>query len=337
MRRNGRAVQPVRRHLSAVLFFVMICAAACFVSSADVHAKTHKVKTAADWHNISRYKGGTFKLTKNIRLSNTKQYLTITKNRKYTIDLNGYKVYTTYAGKELRSVCPLTIEKGTVVLKSSKYAKKKKGVLYSTETAAVTVGGSAKFYLKSGAVVNDAVEFRSNMPTGIYLANKARCYVQGASMVQSIGNAVTMFDSSALYLSGHPFLRAGASKLTGQFTHYGSGINITSPKCKLSLKGGTIGTKASPPAVVTNFLGSYEYQQSGDFPIYDKNGKTLKAAKGYKFVDAKGKTVPISSSFDSFGTNAVYFLTLAGGNPDRRLTTDVTSSDGYYSIYIVKK
>ena len=70
---------------------------------------------------------------------------------------------------------------------------------------------------------------------------------------------------------------------------------------------------------------------------YDKNGKTLKAAKGYKFVDAKKNDVPITSSFDSFGPNAAYYLALSGASPDKRLTTTVTSSDGYYSIYIVKK
>ena len=155
--------------------------------------------------------------------------------------------------------------------------------------------------------------------------------------VQSIGNAIAMFDYSSLFLTGHPLIRAGASNIKGQFTHYGSGINITSPSCKVSLKGGTIGTMASPPAVVNNFLGAYEFQQSGDFPIYDKNGKTLKAAKGYKFVDAKKNDVPITSSFDSFGPNAAYYLALSGASPDKRLTTTVTSSDGYYSIYIVKK
>lgn len=325
---------PVRRYILMTLLFVLVCTGACFTSPSKTYAKTLKVKSATDWHNISKYKGGTFKLTRNIKLSKPAQYLTITKNKKYTIDLNGYKVYTTYAQKELRAYCPLTIEKGTVILKSS---KKNKGVLYSTETAAVTVGNKAVFYLKSGMIVNDAVEFRSNMPTGIYLANHAKCYIQGASKVQSIGNAIAMFDYSSLFLTGHPLIRAGASNIKGQFTHYGSGINITSPSCKVSLKGGTIGTMASPPAVVNNFLGAYEFQQSGDFPIYDKNGKTLKAAKGYKFVDAKKNDVPITSSFDSFGPNAAYYLALSGASPDKRLTTTVTSSDGYYSIYIVKK
>ena len=334
MRKNRNTTWPAYRQFLIAAVFIIACTVTCFTSSAQAYAKVRKVKNAADWHNIANYKGGTFKLTKNIKLSKPAQYLTITKNRKYTIDLNGHKVYTTYAEKELRAYCPLTIEKGIVILKSS---KKNKGVLYSTETAAVTVGYKARFYMKSGMIVNDAVEFRSNMPTGIYLANSAKCYLQGSAKVQSIGNAIAMFDSSRLFMTGHPMVRAGASSLKGQFTHYGSGINITSPKCRISLKGGTIATMASPPAVVTNLLGSYEYQQSGDFPIYDKNGKTLKAAKGYKFVDANKKQVKITSSFDSMGSNAAHFLTLAGGTPDRRLTTTVKSSDGYYSIYIVKK
>ena len=322
-----------RRFLPAAIFMIaFLCF--CFPFSGRAYAKTYKVKNAADWKNIAKYNGGTFKVTKNIKLTSEKQYLTIKKNKKYTIDLNGHKVTTTYVGKELRSVCPLVIEKGTVILKSS---KKNKGVLYSTETAAVTVGGKAKFYLKNGSIVNDAVEFRSNMPSGIYLTGNAKCYLQGASLVQSIGNGVTMMGSSTLSLTGHPLIRAGANTFTGQFTHYGSGINVATPGCKLSLKGGSIGTKASPDASVSSVTGTYNYVQSGDYPIYDKNGKTLKAAKGYKFVDAKGNNVPITSSFDSFGPNAAYYLQLSGANPDRRLTTTTKSSDGYYMIYIVKK
>ena len=301
--------------------------------TAFAKTQVHKIKTAADWKNISKYKGGSFKLTKNIRLSKTSQYLRITKNCKYTIDLNGHKVYTTYSGTQLRSVCPLTIEKGTVILKSS---KKNKGVLYSTETAAVTVGGKSKFYVESGMIVNDAVEFRSNMPSGIFLTDKARCYLQGSSKVQSIGNGVSMMGSSRLYLTGHPMIRAGANNFTGMFTHYGSGINIMTPTCKLSLKGGSIGTKASPDITTTTITGTYNFVQSGDYPVYDINGKSLTTANGYKYVDARKNTVSITSSFDMFNLSP-QMAAILGINTDKRLTTSVKSSDGYYTIYIVKK
>lgn len=331
--KNHRAGR-ILRYLAVFVLLLVAGIGVGICSSKPAYAKTkvYKIKKASDWKNIAKKKGGKFKLTKDIRLSNKKYYLTIKKNKKYTIDLNGHKVYTTYKGKQLRSVCPLVIEKGTVVLKSS---KKNKGVLYSTETAAVTVGGKGKFYLKSGMVVNDAVEFRSNMPSGIYMTDKSKCYLQDSAKVQSIGNGVTMMGSSSLSLTGHPMIRAGANSYTGMFTHYGSGINITNPNCKLTLKGGSIGTKASPDVSYSTIVSTMSYVMSGDYPIYDKNGRTLKAAAGYKFVDARGNNVPITSSFDTFGKMPAWLVSIV--NPDKRLTTKVKGSDGFYNIYIVKK
>ncbi len=322
-------VNSFARRIIMAILLVVSCFGLCFLTSGKAYAKTYSVKSASDWKKIGTYNGGTFKLTKNIKLTNKKQYLTITKNKKYVIDLNGHKITTSYAGTELRGICPLTIKKGTVVLQSP---KSNKGVLYSTEQGAVHVEGSAKFYFKSGMIVNDAVEFRSDLVFGVALFDNARCYLQGSSKIQSINHGVIMNGKSKLYLTGHPYIRAGAMNTKMNFTHYGSGISVLSPGCTLSLKGGSIGTKATPDTGVSNFLGSYNYVMSGDYPIYDKNGKTLKAAKGYKFVDYKKKNVAITSTLDSLypGAGALF-----GG--DKRLTTKVADPKGFYTIYIVKK
>ena len=303
----------------------------CCVTASPVHAKTYKIRTAKDWKNIGKKKGGTFKIMKNIRLSSTSQYLTINKNKKYTIDLNGHKIYTTYSGVNLRTTCPLTIKKGTVVIKSS---KKNKGVFYSTETMGITVMGKAKLYVKSGAIVNDAVEFRSDITSAIYLTDSAKCYISGGSMIQSIGNGIAMIGKSQLYTTGHPYIRAGANNNTGMFTHYGNGIAIMEKGCKVSLKGGSIGTKASPDIEVRSIMGTvYTYPQSANYPILDKSGKVINIASGYKYVDSKGNVVPISGST----LDSVYpgFGDIYGG--EKKVKTSVADSQGYYTIYIIKK
>lgn len=315
----------------ALIFMLCLCAFAspAYAKSKSKKTKVYKIKTAADWKNISKKNGGTFKLTKDIRLSSTKQYLIIKKNKKYTIDLNGHKVYTTYSGGQLRTVCPLEIQKGTVILKSS---KKNKGVLYSTETSAVTVGGKAKFYLKSGAIVNDAVEFRSDIVHGICLTDSAKGYIQNDSKIMSIGTGIMMMGKSRLYTSGHPYVRAGVSNLKGQFTHYGCGIAVISPNCKLSLKGGSFGTKATPDTVVKGPLGgTFIYTGSGDYPVMDKSGKVLKIPSGYKCVDAKGANVPVLPSNLSLMYPAMAYL---GG--ESKLETWQQDAAGYYTVFILK-
>lgn len=71
--------------------------------------------------------------------------------------------------------------------------------------------------------------------------------------------------------------------------------------------------------------------------MYDKNGNTLKLAKGYVYLDYKANEIPISSSFDYLGASAAYYLKLSGANPDKRLTTSVKDNEGYYTIFVWKK
>ena len=319
------------KRLFLLTFFVMSLLMTTAALAGTAQAKIHKIRTAADWKKISQYNGGTFKLTKNILLLSESQYLNISKNKKYTIDLNGYRVRTAYNGVSLRTVSPLNISKGTVILKSSRKAT---GNLYSTETASVVVTGKAKFYLKSGAVVNQAAEFRSDITSAIFVTGNARCYLQGKSKVRSIGNGIYLQDSGKLYMTGNPSIRAGVNTYTGQFMHYGNGIAIGGKGCRLFLKGGSIGTKASADETVTSLLGTvYTYAQSGNYPILDVTGKVLKNMKAYKFVDAEKNVVTVFGA--SLDTLYPGFSETYGG--EKKIRTSVPDKQGYYTVYIKKK
>lgn len=74
-----------------------------------------------------------------------------------------------------------------------------------------------------------------------------------------------------------------------------------------------------------------------NFPVYDKNGNSLKLAPGYVYLNFNGNVVPMSSSFDYLGASAVYYLKLSGANPDKRLTTTVKDNEGYYTVFVWKK
>ena len=287
-------------------------------AEAKSKGKVHKIKTAKQWKNIAKYKGGKFKVVKNIKLKKTSQYLTIKKNKKYTIDLNGHKVVTTYSGTDFRSACPLTIKKGTVVLKSS---KKNKGVLYSTEMVGISVMNKAKLYVKSGTIVNDTVNFKSGAAAAIATSGNAKCYLQKDCKIRSVNNGVYLIGKSKIYTTGHPWVRAGYLETSMPFTHYGAAIVSGDTTVKMSLKGGSFGTMAEPDIFSTDITGSvYRYINSGFYPILDMKGGSLKTAKGYKYVDANKKTVKIST----------YFM-------QKMLETTVKDSAGYYTIYVVKK
>ena len=90
--------------------------------------------------------------------------------------------------------------------------------------------------------------------------------------------------------------------------------------------------KPGPEPAVTGWK-----KESGSWYFYDKNGNTLKLAKGYVYLDYKANEIPITSSFDYLGSTAVYYLKLSGANPDKRLTTSVKDNEGYYTIFVWKK
>ncbi len=316
------------RRILMIVLFLVTCTGFCFLSHETAQAKTYKIKSAADWKNIGKKSGGTFKLTKDIRLSSTKQYLTISKNKKYTIDFNGHKVTDNGTGS---THCPLAIRKGTVILKTS---KKKGGVLYSKEWMTVTVSGKAKLYLKSGAIVNDTTEFRTGLASGIYLDGSAKCYLQGKGIVQSINNGVVMTGKSKLYLSGTPRIRGGYLQTNMDFTHYGSGILIYNSKnCTLSLKGGTVGTMATPDVS----YGGLDYTMSGSYPILDTEGQCLKLASGYKYLDYGGNQLAIDGSAVDKLYQYIMKTTASSGLPgEKKVTTSVKDPEGFYTVFIIK-
>ena len=201
--------------LLLVIIFALVAGMALLLSPASVQtadaAQVHKIRTAAQWHDIGKYNGGTFKIMNNIKLTSESQYLTISKNKKYTIDFNGKTVKTTYTGVALRTTAPLCVNKGTMVIKTSN--KKGKGVLYSTETAAVVLQGNAKLYFKSGSIVDDATEFRSDITSAIMTYDNSKCYLQGKCKIQSIGNGVALMGASKLYAT--PLCARGRQHLHG--------------------------------------------------------------------------------------------------------------------------
>ena len=324
MNQRKTSIRNLGRKLSLLLLFMAVCISAGFMRAETAYAKTYKIKTANDWKNIAKKKGGTFKLTKNIKLKR-KQYLTISKNKKYVIDLNGHTVTDNGTGS---TACPLAVKKGTVTLKSS---KKGKGVLYSKEWMAVTVTGNAKFYLKSGAIVNDTTEFRTGLASGIYVGNSASCYVQGGT-IRSVNNGVAVADSGKLYVTGTPRICAGYLNTTMNFTHYGSGIYIQSATCKLVLQGGSIGTMSNPDTVTLGAMGSLIiYTGSGHYPVLDRSGKVLAKTPGYKFVDAGGNERPVYPS-----NLALMYPQMAGLFPgESKLETWTKDAEGYYTIYVI--
>ncbi|MBR2189419.1 MAG: hypothetical protein IJ860_08460 [Eubacterium sp.] len=320
----------VRKYLF-LLALVFACLFAFTATTKTAHAKSkvYKIKSASDWKNISKKNGGTFKLTKNIYLKNTKQYLKITKNKKYTIDFNGHKIVDSGTGSDYS---PLVINKGTVVLKNS---KKKGGVLYSKEWMAVQVNNKAKLYLKSGAIVNDTTEFRTGLASGVYLTGKAKFYLQGKGIVRSVNNGVALMGHSAFYMTGKTQIRAGVLNDGGlMFTHYGSGVCIVESGCKVSLKGGSIGTMSTPDTVVNGLT----FTGSGSYPVLDREGKSLKLASGYKYLDYKGNKLSITGSNVDALYQRITGSTGSSGMPgEKKITTTVKDPSGYYTVFIKKK
>ena len=316
----------VRLGVVALSVLLALCVAICMVSPAEAQAKTYKIKSAKQWSQIAKHKGGTFKLMKNITLKDASQYLVIKKNKKYIIDLNGHKVTTGNTGSD---TAPLTVKKGKVFLKSS---KKNKGVLYSTEMGTVHVTGTGKLWLRGAGVVNDYVDFRNGSNAAFYVSGKGKLYLNYGT-VMSIGNGVYAIGKAKVYTTGagtkkYPVIRAAMLEANGlSFTHYGSAILVASANVKLSLKGGSFGTKSTPDAALTTITGTTWYPQSGHYPMLDTKGKALKIPAGYKCVDLSGARIYVTAPF-SGAYSAI--------DATKRITTQVSDKEGYYIVYILK-
>ena len=117
------------------------------------------------------------------------------------------------------------------------------------------------------------------------------------------------------------------------FTHYGSGITIAEAGCSVSLKGGSIGTMATPDTTINGLT----YTGSGSYPVFDRQGKSLKLAKGYKYLDYKGNNVPIEgSNIDKLYQRITGSTGSSGFQGEKKLTTQVQDPEGFYTVFILK-
>ncbi len=288
--------------LPAILFF---CLVLCFPSLTKAASKVYKIKTAKDWHKIGAKKGGTFKIMKDIKLSKPSQYLMIEKNKSYTIDLNGHKIYTGYKGSSIRELPPLGIKKGTVVVKDS--TAKKKGKIMSTEMAAVVcIGG--KFCLKSGTI---ETKFKGSADQSCAIGAYAngKLYISGGTVKGSL-HGIMIFGSASIKVSG---IKSKAPKILGVS---GSGLAISGTGVSAVIRGGNYGTKVPPNTSDGNY-----YIYSGYYPIFDESGSVLRLPSDIYFEDASGSTGGVALGVGGF----------------RCVATISKAANGYYMVYARKR
>ena len=167
--------------ITTILFMFL-----CIGPATHAQAKTYKISSASSFHKIGSYKGGTFKLTKDIKLTKPSQYLTISKNKTYVIDLNGHKIKAnSYNSGKIRDYVPIILKKGTLKIKNS---AKKKGYLLSTEGAAVFVTGG-KLYTY-GAGTKTYPSFKGTYGNGLYILARsgAKVTLKGGSFISNTSN-----------------------------------------------------------------------------------------------------------------------------------------------------
>lgn len=259
-----------------VLLFVI---AGSILSTDSVYAatKTYKIASASDFHKISSYKGGTFKLTKDIKLTKKSQYLTISKNAKYTIDLNGHKINANfYDSGEIRDDVPIIVANGTLHIKNS---AKKKGYINSTEGAAVCMTGGALYTYKNVNITCNNVGFIKDA-FGNVTANQASAVaVLGGTYHAKGGTLYGVINGLNMY-GGKLYTYGAGTKTYPTFQgYYGNGLFVLQ-KSTLSLKGGSFISCTS--------------NLSGYYPLCDYYGSSLKLPEGYKFKDASGNTQSIN-------------------------------------------
>lgn len=246
----------------------------------QAQAKTYKVSSAGNFHKIGSYSGGTFKLTKDIKLTKTTQYLTINKNKTYTIDLNGHKITAnSYTSGKIRDDVPIILKKGTLKIINS---AKKKGYISSTEGATIFVTGGKLYTYKNVVIACNNVGFIKNY-FGRLIPNQASAItMNGGDYHAKGGNIYGVINGLCLYRGKLYTYGAGTKTYPSFKGTYGNGLYILAKSgAKVTLKGGSFISN-------TNNL-------SGYYPIYDYYGNTLSLPKGYSFCDANGKKQPITN------------------------------------------
>ena len=268
----------IRIGLFTTLLFMVLCMGQ--VSHAQAATKTYKISSASDFHKISTYSGGTFKLTKDIKLTKKSQYLTISKNKTYTIDLNGHKITANfYTSGEIRDDVPILLKNGTLKIKNS---ATKKGYISSTEGATIQVTGGKLYTYKNVAITCNNVGFIKNA-FGYTVPNQASAIVvTDGTYYAKGGNIYGVINGLSLY-GGKLFTYGAGTKTYPSFKGtYGNGLFIAAlTDAKVTLKGGSFISET------TNL--------SGYYPICDYYGNTLTLPTGYSFCDASGSKRSIST------------------------------------------
>lgn len=260
--------------ITAILFMFL-----CIGQTAHAQAKTYKISSANKFHKISTYKGGTFKLTKDIKLTKVTQYLTINKNKTYTIDLNGHKITAnTYTSGQIRDDVPIVLKKGTLKIKNS--AKKKKGYITSTEGAAVFVTGGKLYTYKNVVIACNNVGFIRNI-FGRLIPNQASAITMAGGNYHAKGGEIYGVINGVTLHSGNLYTYGAGTKTYPSFKGtYGNGLYILGNSgATVTLKGGSFISNTS--------------NLSGYYPICDYYGNTITLPAGYSFCDASGTIQPI--------------------------------------------
>lgn len=252
------------------------------IPQVQAKSKTISISTANDFHKISTCNGGTFKLTKDIRLAKKSQYLTISKNKAYTIDLNGHKITAnSYTSGEIRDDVPVILQNGTLKIKNS---AKKKGYLSSTEGAAVFVTGGKLYTYNNVVITCDNVGFIKDAYGNVTPNQASAIAMTGGNYYAKGGNIYGVINGLSLY-GGKLYTYGAGTKTYPSFKGtYGNGLYIVAQSgAKVTLKGGSFISSTS--------------NLSGYYPICDYYGNVISLPAGYSFYDASGK----KQSINSFG------------------------------------
>ena len=256
------------KRLLKISMILTMCMTVVFAFTVSVNAASvQKVSNAKQFSNIGKSNGGTYKLTKDIKLSR-KNYLTISKNKTYTINLNGHKI-TANPGKTSQSYNgPITIMNGTLKLTNS---VKKTGRIRSYEYEGITMTGG-KLY--TNARVEIYCEHASGNGTGIQMYDNSTLYAK-AGDIWGRTTGVSMFGGK-LYTYG-----AGTKTFPTIVGHDKNGLSVMGSNTQLVLKGGIFGTMS---------------EKQFCYPISDMSkSQTPLISSDYEFLDKDLKHVDVTT------------------------------------------
>lgn len=256
----------VRAVMIAVCMFALIGGFA----PKSVEAKTYKIKNKKQLSQIPEHKGGTFKLTKDIKLGpyDFAFYLTDADKGaggKFVIDFNGHQIKgSNYILFNIES------KSSTVIFKDSKASKKKVNVLNTADA----VGSGTLFDLENG---------RITFESGIYQTKGANSYVL------RLDNGFS--DAAIVNIKGGTFK---SEKDNTIFCHTGG---------KLTIKGGTFISGGNTADNGSALL--YYGNSPGSKDVRLTNG-TFKSKKGKWAIIARPYEWKVNEKDRSFANSLLY-------------------------------